>query len=381
MALAIFFYANFAFAGDPHHLYKDWYNVEKAGLAKEDVTSIVITNDPEVYEEASIIANGALIPVDDEEIEISDSTDESIETSRNRNEKTNLPYWDLDGRGLVAFVRDESQVVICFPEEDVLKLGRFAEGCFSFCKYIKNEDYELDEFDVRKDHVRPESEIDNEFYETDLLSNLEYIEGFELIDTSEVADMSRLFYGDLKLEYINLSHMETRNVENMSHMFDNCFHLLNIDVSTFNTSLVTNMNSMFKSCRELRALDLSFCDTSNVKNMSYMFYDCQNLKNIKLGNLNTENVEFMSYTFCGCQSLTSLDISFLDTTRLRSARSMLEKCKNLRILSISARLGRFGRDLRLSGLWKNMLDGSLYNYDLDDSKKLQLGTGIYFRIS
>lgn len=381
MAIAIFFYANFVFAADPHYLNKDWYNVEKAGLAKEEVTSIVITNDPEIYEEASMLTNGSLIPIDDFEIEVSSSTDEIVETSRNRNERTNLPYWDIDGRGLVAFVREESQVVICFPEEDKLKLSRFAEGCFSFCKYIKNDDYELDEFDERKDHVRPEDEIDNEFYETDLISKLEYIEGFELIDTGEVANMSRLFYGDLNLEHVNLSHMETRNVENMSRMFEYCFHLLDIDVSTFNTSLVTNFNSMFKSCRQLRTLDLSFWDTSNATSMSFMFYDCQNLKYVKLENLNTENVQFMSHMFSHCQNLNTLDLSFLNTSNLRFARSMFENCNNLKILSISARLGRFGSDLRLFGIWKNMLDGSIYNYELVADKKIQLGTGLYFRIA
>ena len=123
IAFAVFFYVNFTFAGDPHFLYKNWYDERKAGLLKEDVTSIVITNDPSVYKEAAMIVDGSLVLLDDEEKIIDDSidksnlTDESYENNSYRaNEKTNLPYWDIDGRGLIAFVRDESQVVICFPE-------------------------------------------------------------------------------------------------------------------------------------------------------------------------------------------------------------------------------------------------------------------------
>ena len=112
IAFAVFFYANFVFAADPHYLRSDWYNAEKAGLPKEEVKSIVITNDPDVYEKAAKIANGSLIPVDDtdEDINVSDTTDETVETGRIRNEKTKLPYWDLDGRGLIAFVRDECSI-------------------------------------------------------------------------------------------------------------------------------------------------------------------------------------------------------------------------------------------------------------------------------
>ena len=386
IAFAVFFYVNFTFAGDPHFLYKNWYDERKAGLLKENVTSIVITNDPSVYKEAAMIANGSLVLLDDEEKMVDDSidksnlTDESYENNSYRaNEKTNLPYWDIDGRGLIAFVRDESQVVICFPEENELRFGNSAEGCFSFCKYIENEDYELDEYDEIKRNVRPESEIDNEFFGTDLVSKLEYIEGFELIKTSGTTDMSRLFYGDLNLEQVNLSFLDTRNVTDMSHMFENCFHLLNIDVTTFNVSSVNNMNSMFKSCRQLRSLDFSFWDTSSVKNMSHMLSDCVNLKSINFGTFNTSAVETMSHMFYNCKNLTSLDLSFLRTKQLKSARSMLEECSSLKVLSLSMRLGRFGKDLKLKGIWKNMSDGKVYNLNLDEN--VNFNTGLYFRLS
>ena len=385
IAFAVFFYVNFVFAGDPHFLYKNWYNEKKAGLPKEDVTSIIITNDPSIYEEAAMIVDGSLVLLDEEKttdisIEESNLIEESYENNNYRaSEKTNLPYWDIDGRGLIAFVRDESQVVICFPEENELRFGNSAEGCFSFCKYIENEDYELDEYDEIKRNVRPESEIDNEFFGTELVSKLEYIEGFELIKTNGTTDMSRLFYGDLNLEQVNLSFMDTRNVIDMSHMFENCFHLQNIDVTTFNVSSVNNMNSMFKSCRQLRALDFSFWDTSNVKNMSHMLSDCENLKNINFGTFNTSAVEAMSHMFYNCKNLTSLDLSFVRTKQLKSAKSMLEECKSLKILFLSMRLGRFGKDLKLNGTWKNMNDGKIYNLNLDEN--INFNTGVYFRLS
>ena len=56
-------------------------------------------------------------------------------------------------------------------------------------------------------------------------------------------------------------------------MFPHC-SLTSLDLSNFDTSNVTDMSSMFYGCLNLKSLDLSSFDTSNVTNMSYMFYIC-----------------------------------------------------------------------------------------------------------
>ena len=56
---------------------------------------------------------------------------------------------------------------------------------------------------------------------------------------------------------------------NMSGMFENC--LLVVDLSNFDTSNVTNMSNMFYGCRDLSSLNLSKFDTSKVTDMTTCF--------------------------------------------------------------------------------------------------------------
>ena len=96
-------------------------------------------------------------------------------------------------------------------------------------------------------------------------------------DTSKVTDMSFMFYRQVYLTDLNISSWDTSNVTDMSYMFSNCWELTNLDVSNFNTSNVTNMQEMFGGCTNLKTLDLSSWNTSNVTNMNYMFSDVESI--------------------------------------------------------------------------------------------------------
>ena len=65
-------------------------------------------------------------------------------------------------------------------------------------------------------------------------------------------------------------------------------------LNNFDTSNVTDMSSMFYGCKSLAAIDLSNLNTQNVTNMSRMFSGCESLKTIDLSNTNTQNVMNMS---------------------------------------------------------------------------------------
>ena len=103
---------------------------------------------------------------------------------------------------------------------------------------------------------------------------LKQIKGLEYLNTSEVKDMSRMFYG--------------------------CSALTTLDLKNFNTQNVTNMSSMFAYCLALKSLDLKFFNTQNVTDMSWMFYCCKALTSLDLKNFNTQNVTDMSGMFDGC---------------------------------------------------------------------------------
>ena len=70
-------------------------------------------------------------------------------------------------------------------------------------------------------------------------------------------------------------------------MFSGCSSLQSIDSSSFNTTNVENMSEMFYECSSLQSIDLSSFNTTNVKNIRYMFCDCSSLKK--------ENVKISSY--------------------------------------------------------------------------------------
>ena len=96
-----------------------------------------------------------------------------------------------------------------------------------------------------------------------------------------------------------------------------------------NTSNVTNMSDMFWNCRGLTSLDLSGWDTSKVTDMDSMFANCSNLAELDLRNFNTSNVVYMQDMFNGCSSLTSLDLSGWNMSNLITMRDMFYGCTSL----------------------------------------------------
>ena len=78
------------------------------------------------------------------------------------------------------------------------------------------------------------------------------------------------------------------------------------DLIKINTSNVTDMSFMFYYCTNLTSLDLSNFDTSNVTTMNYMFDNCTNLKELDIRNFDMANVTYMSYVFRSCTSLHTL---------------------------------------------------------------------------
>ena len=111
------------------------------------------------------------------------------------------------------------------------------------------------------------------------------------------------------LKALNVSNLDTSQVANMSNMFYACMGLTSLDVSKWNTSKVTNMSEMFSGCMGLASLDLSNFDTSQVTNMSNMFNYCTSLTSLDVSNFNTSQVTTMDGMFIGCESLRTIKIN------------------------------------------------------------------------
>ncbi len=167
------------------------------------------------------------------------------------------------------------------------------------------------------------------------LKKLKTIQGLENLDTSQVTDMSRMFYNCDVLTNMDVSHFNTAQVTDMHAIFDICKSLTNLDVSHFDTSQVTDMGMMFEYCEKLTSLDVSHFDTSQVTNMALMFNDCRGLTNLDVSHFDTSQVTNMSAMFQNCQSLTSLDVSHWDTSQVNDISGIFGFCYNLTNLDVS----------------------------------------------
>ena len=165
-------------------------------------------------------------------------------------------------------------------------------------------------------------------------SKLTTIENLNFLDTSQVTNMSGMFYNCYRLTSLDVSEFNTSNVTSMSYMFAG-YRLTSLDVSGFNTSKVTNMSDMFAGCSWLTSLNVSSFDTSNVTSMGSMFEDCSELTSLDVSGFNTSKVTNMSYMFAGCSWLTSLNVSSFDTSNVTSMGSMFEGCSELTSLDAS----------------------------------------------
>ena len=126
------------------------------------------------------------------------------------------------------------------------------------------------------------------------------------LDTSDVTDMSYMFYGCSNLT--SISQFYTSKAIDMSYMFQNCSNLTS--VPQLDTSNVTNMNYMFAYCSALTSIPQ--LDTSKVTNMSSMFSNCSKLTSVP--QLDTSNAASINDMFSACSALTS--IPQLDTSKV-----------------------------------------------------------------
>jgi len=131
-------------------------------------------------------------------------------------------------------------------------------------------------------------------------ANLEEIDFGDCFDTSNVTNMSAMFYDCRNLTSLDLSSFDTSNVTNMSDMLHDCRSLTSLNLSGFDTSSVTEMRSMFHGCSSLTSLSLDGFDTANVTDMSCMFHSCSDLTSLNLSGFDASNATDIHWMFSGC---------------------------------------------------------------------------------
>ncbi len=91
-------------------------------------------------------------------------------------------------------------------------------------------------------------------------------------------------FAGCSLSAINFINVDTSEVTDMSGMFWQMDNIKSLDLSGFDTSNVTNMFDMFNRMNNLESLNLSSFDTSKVENMKGMFAESGNLHEITYGS-------------------------------------------------------------------------------------------------
>ena len=228
-------------------------------------------------------------------------------------------YYDNEKSNRNGTIRQIENGKRIFTDDDVIQKVIFDES-FSNARptstafWFKQNDYHYGEIDI---------------------SSLKEIVGLEYLNTTDVTDMSSMFYTCNGLTTLDVSHFNTSKVTNMRDMFNGCYSLTTLDVSHFDTSNVTNMYFMFYCCKALRSLDVSHFDTKSLTLMEGMFYRCETLISLDVSNFDTNKVTSMWGVFSGCSSLVGLDLNHFSTHNVKNMNGMFSHCKSLTNLDIS----------------------------------------------
>lgn len=164
--------------------------------------------------------------------------------------------------------------------------------------------------------------------------NLKHIDFGKYFDTTQVEDMSKMFYNCKSLMELDLSNFNTSRVKDMSAMFGYCESLQDVTLKYFDTHNVTDMNRMFYCCKNLSDLYLDSFDTSNVVDMTGMFGYCENLQKLDLTAFNTSQVTNMSQMFWKCVSVRNLNVVHFETSNVNDMKQMFGYCEQLETLDL-----------------------------------------------
>ncbi|MBO4250469.1 MAG: BspA family leucine-rich repeat surface protein [Paludibacteraceae bacterium] len=154
----------------------------------------------------------------------------------------------------------------------------------------------------------------------------------ESVEDARPTSTSKWFMNYTSLgKIVNLQFLNTSEVTDMSYMFYGCKLLPELNLSTFNTEKVTNMEAMFAGCAALTDLNISTWQTPNVTNMQILFWGCTSLTKLNLTKLDIHNVQTMMGMFWYCLELTTIyaETDWSKSTALTTSDGMFTDCPKL----------------------------------------------------
>lgn len=193
----------------------------------------------------------------------------------------------------------------------------------------------------------------------------------ENLDTSNVIDMSYMFFQNSNIESLDLGHFNTSNVKDMNNMFNNSNKLKTLILNNFNIIKVESLDSTFRNLTSITDLDLSSFSNNNVKTVYGAFYGCDKMKNLNIGNFDMSKIISTNIMLSGCSSLEILNFG------LNLGKGYTKKENNYYDYSIAlSGSSKLTHDSAMS-IINNVYDLNL-TYDVENggtlyTQKLQLG--------
>ena len=192
------------------------------------------------------------------------------------------------------------------------------------------------------------------------MNNISEIKGMEYLNTSNVTNMSEMFFYCSHLKTVDVSNWDLSNVIDMSDTFSHCDSLKSLDVSNWDVSNVrylrytfshclslkaldvskwnpraSVMESLFRDCSSLTTLDVSNWNLKGTKSISNMFNGCKKLTVLDVSNWDVSDVYDMPFLFKGCESISTLDVSNWDVSKVKYMSGVFRGCKGLTTLDVS----------------------------------------------
>ena len=159
------------------------------------------------------------------------------------------------------------------------------------------------------------------------LTSLTKIDGFDLIDTSYVVDMSNLFKNCSSLTELDIKDLETDSLVLAKSMFQECSELVELNLSDVNMENVIDMDMIFSCCESLDNLYLP--KTRDVMSLSRAFERVGKRSSYEAcihGLLETGECENMSYMFSESRIDDYSLVESFDTGKLKNVEGMFYNC-------------------------------------------------------
>lgn len=157
-------------------------------------------------------------------------------------------------------------------------------------------------------------------------------ESSHLLDVSHVTVMQSCFSYNTKVKYLDLSNWDTSNLNNMSQMFYGASNLVSLNISNWNTSKVTQYTTIFRGCGNLKEIiGIEDIDVSKNTIFSQFFQSCSSLKKLDLTKWDLSSATNCWYMF-NASGFQWLDLTGWEVPNVTDAANMFNNCGSLETL-------------------------------------------------